>query len=203
MPPGNPEALAERLAYLYGHPKLLEVLGRQGHRRAIDLFNWQRVTKSIAALYEEVLASRGRGRDDGRLLGIVEGGFQEAKAALEHASRLMPAPILDAADVLATCLRAGGKIMVCGNGGSAADGQHFVGELVGKFKRENRPGLAALALRGDSPQGPGAWPKLPRDWPAGDGSNRPPSATSLPAHAPQNCQTDARCAHRKRRPERG
>ena len=33
--------------------------------------------------------------------------------------------------------------MVCGNGGSAADGQHFVGELVGKFKRENRPGLAA------------------------------------------------------------
>ena len=41
-------------------------------------------------------------------------------------------------------------MLVCGNGGSAADAQHFVGELVGRFKLADRPALAALALTADS-----------------------------------------------------
>ena len=43
------------------------------------------------------------------------------------------------------CLRAGGKVMACGNGGSAADAQHFSAELIGRFERE-RQELAAIAL---------------------------------------------------------
>ena len=43
----------------------------------------------------------------------------------------------------------GGKILACGNGGSAGDAQHFAAELVGRFERE-RPGLAAIALTTDS-----------------------------------------------------
>lgn len=50
---------------------------------------------------------------------------------------------------LADCLRAGGKVMVCGNGGSAADAQHFAGELVNRFLRERRP-YACIALTTDS-----------------------------------------------------
>jgi len=50
---------------------------------------------------------------------------------------------------MAECLRAGGKVLVFGNGGSAADAQHLAGELVGRFLRD-RPGLAALALTTDS-----------------------------------------------------
>ena len=46
------------------------------------------------------------------------------------------------------CLRTGGKVLTFGNGGSAADAQHFAGELVGRFLRE-RPGLPALALTTD------------------------------------------------------
>lgn len=46
------------------------------------------------------------------------------------------------------CLRSGGKILAFGNGGSAADAQHFAGELVGRFLRE-RPGLPVLALTTD------------------------------------------------------
>ena len=49
---------------------------------------------------------------------------------------------------LVECLRSGGKILVFGNGGSAADAQHLAGELVGRFLRE-RPGLAAMALTTD------------------------------------------------------
>lgn len=47
------------------------------------------------------------------------------------------------------CLNSGGKVMICGNGGSAADSQHIAAELVGRFKRERRA-LAAIALSTDS-----------------------------------------------------
>ena len=50
---------------------------------------------------------------------------------------------------MAASLRAGGKILACGNGGSAADAQHFAAELVNRFERE-RPPLAGIALTTDS-----------------------------------------------------
>ncbi len=54
-----------------------------------------------------------------------------------------------AADLLVACLREGGKVLLCGNGGSAADAQHIAGELVGRFQRE-RKALAAIALTTDT-----------------------------------------------------
>ncbi len=57
--------------------------------------------------------------------------------------------IAEAVDALIGCITAGGKVMACGNGGSAADAQHFAAELVGRFERE-RPGLAAIALTTDT-----------------------------------------------------
>lgn len=60
------------------------------------------------------------------------------------------AAVLDAmAEALAGSLRGGGRVLVLGNGGSAADAQHIAGELVGRFKRERRA-LAAIALSADS-----------------------------------------------------
>jgi len=57
--------------------------------------------------------------------------------------------ILAVGDRLADCLRHGGKILLCGNGGSAADCQHLAAEFTGRFKAERAP-LAALALTTDS-----------------------------------------------------
>lgn len=57
--------------------------------------------------------------------------------------------LVQAVDLLATRLRDGHKILVCGNGGSAADAQHFAAELSGRFERE-RPGLAGIALTTDT-----------------------------------------------------
>jgi len=50
---------------------------------------------------------------------------------------------------LVTCLMNDGKVLICGNGGSAADSQHFAAELINRFEVE-RPGLAAIALTTDS-----------------------------------------------------
>ena len=58
-------------------------------------------------------------------------------------------PIERAARLLIEALAAGRKVLVCGNGGSAADAQHMAGELVGRF-RKDRPGLPCLALTTDS-----------------------------------------------------
>lgn len=62
---------------------------------------------------------------------------------------LLSRPIADAAQALLNCLTSGGKVLACGNGGSAADAQHFAAEFVGRFEQE-RPGLAAIALTTDS-----------------------------------------------------
>lgn len=53
--------------------------------------------------------------------------------------------VLDAANLTAECLQNGGKVMACGNGGSAAQADHFVAELVGRLEHD-RPGLPAIAL---------------------------------------------------------
>lgn len=58
-------------------------------------------------------------------------------------------PIADAAQLLVECLMQDGKIMACGNGGSAADAQHFAAELLNRFEIE-RPSLPAIALTTDS-----------------------------------------------------
>ncbi len=61
----------------------------------------------------------------------------------------LSAPIARAAELMVESLKAEGKIMACGNGGSAADAQHFSAELLNRFEKE-RPGLAGLALTTDS-----------------------------------------------------
>jgi D-sedoheptulose 7-phosphate isomerase len=58
-------------------------------------------------------------------------------------------PIAAAAERMVQCLKQDGKIMSCGNGGSAADAQHFAAEMLNRFEME-RPGLAAIALTTDS-----------------------------------------------------
>ncbi|MGZ5439884.1 MAG: D-sedoheptulose-7-phosphate isomerase [Candidatus Aminicenantales bacterium] len=64
---------------------------------------------------------------------------------------LVRGPVLEAAaEAIATRLRQGGKILIFGNGGSAAEAQHFAAELVNGFSRRDRPPLSAIALTTDT-----------------------------------------------------
>jgi D-sedoheptulose 7-phosphate isomerase len=65
------------------------------------------------------------------------------------AAEILSRPIADAVNAVVGCITAGGKVLACGNGGSASDAQHFAAEFIGRFERE-RPGLAAIALTTDS-----------------------------------------------------
>ena len=68
-----------------------------------------------------------------------------AIAAHQRVRRADMAPVVRAAEVMAAAFAAGGKVLAFGNGGSAADAEHLVAELVGRFQRD-RAGLAAVAL---------------------------------------------------------
>jgi D-sedoheptulose 7-phosphate isomerase len=65
------------------------------------------------------------------------------------AAEILARPIAHAVAAIVGCITGGGKVLACGNGGSASDAQHFAAEFVGRFERE-RPGLAAIALTTDT-----------------------------------------------------
>ena len=75
--------------------------------------------------------------------------FLDSIAVKLEAEKMLPSEIARGIVAMADCLRSGGKVMACGNGGSAADAQHFAAELIGRFERE-RQELAAIALTTDS-----------------------------------------------------
>ncbi len=75
--------------------------------------------------------------------------FTESAELKMQAAELLAQPIAEAVDLMFGALSNGNRILACGNGGSAADCQHFAAELVGRFERERLP-LPALALSTDS-----------------------------------------------------
>ena len=75
--------------------------------------------------------------------------FHESIHAKQMAMDALPSLIVQAGQLMASCLQDGHKILSCGNGGSAADAQHFSSELLNRFEME-RPGLPAVALTTDS-----------------------------------------------------
>jgi len=79
----------------------------------------------------------------------IEKLFRASIATKQDSIDKLKSPIANAAELMAQSLKKQGKILTCGNGGSAADAQHFSSELLNRFERE-RPGLAAIALTTDS-----------------------------------------------------
>lgn len=83
------------------------------------------------------------------LIARVAQHFEDSAQTKLSAVDAMSAPIAAAIETMTNCLLNGSKILACGNGGSAADAQHFAAELVGRFEAE-RQELAAIALTTDS-----------------------------------------------------
>lgn len=75
--------------------------------------------------------------------------FQESISVKQQSAGLLAEPVAQAAGLMLSALEQDGKILACGNGGSAADAQHFAAEMTGRFEKE-RMGLAALAITTDT-----------------------------------------------------
>ena len=79
----------------------------------------------------------------------IEQHFIDSADLKYQAAPVLSKPIAEAITAIVASLTSGGKVLACGNGGSAADAQHFSAEFVGRFERE-RPELAAIALTTDT-----------------------------------------------------
>ena len=80
---------------------------------------------------------------------LLERSLREHLEAVQDILQTRIDEIEQAGEMICAALRNGHKILICGNGGSAADAQHIAAELVGKYERE-RPGLPAVALTTDT-----------------------------------------------------
>ena len=75
--------------------------------------------------------------------------FEQHQRVVAASAAVLPELLQEAADLVSNCLSSGHKVLACGNGGSAADAQHFAAELLGRFSAD-RQALAAIALTTDS-----------------------------------------------------
>jgi D-inositol-3-phosphate glycosyltransferase len=106
------------------------------------------VADAMRAVYDEVLrrqSSAGVAAE----LAVVDQAVDSLIEVLQ-AARGLREPLVEAAELIARSLAGGGQLLVCGNGGSAAESQHFAAELVGRFRDGSRPGYAVHALTADS-----------------------------------------------------
>ncbi|RPJ46851.1 MAG: glycosyltransferase, partial [Chloroflexi bacterium] len=155
VPPKDPDALAARLAELFQDPALLKRFRRQAIQRVKKHFTWEKVARLLAGVYEEVIAEtqeeavtveKGVALANARL---IEDSFDNLLAALAQTRATLTGSIQDFAQILTETLEHGSKIMVAGNGGSAADSQHFAAELTGRFKIARRKALPVISLNAD------------------------------------------------------
>jgi type III pantothenate kinase len=147
VPPRDPERLVATLRGLLDAPERRADMGRAGVRRARQLYDWNRIALATLDVYEALVTSRRRTIGVGAKSGAA-GHAAELRRALRSATAG-----LERVEVwgerLAARLLDDGRLLVVGNGGSAAQAQHLTAELVGRFESERRP-LSAICLHADA-----------------------------------------------------
>lgn len=149
VPPKDPQALAEKMAEVCGDGALRDELGRAGLRRVNAEFTWRIVGDALAEAYDDVTSGRlleASWRD----LATIERGFDDSADTLRRSRGALAPGIMQALELLRGCFTMGGKVLACGNGGSAADAQHFCAELVGRYSEPDVVPLPAVALTADT-----------------------------------------------------
>jgi D-inositol-3-phosphate glycosyltransferase len=151
VPPSDPGKLADKLSVFLRDPDLQKKMKASCIKRVNALFTWGRVAELMANLYERVmLMAPVHSDEESKALAMIENHFEHALHTMEKAKRALSALIYRASVMMSDCFRAKRKILICGNGGSAAESQHLTAELVGRFSLPNRQALPAIALTADS-----------------------------------------------------
>src|SRR5690606_28711055 len=112
------------------------------------MFTWKKVADKMDKVYESILNSY-----EGHMsikTSLIKNLFNDAIKTFQDSSEKLSEEILTASNYIATALANGNRILICGNGGSAAESQHFAAELVGRFEIPYRTALPAMALTADS-----------------------------------------------------
>lgn len=143
--------VADRVMELLNNDKLYKHFSENAKSRVNAFFTWSTVAHSLSNLYEKLLLHKYSSKESyEKDTAIIDTNFEMLSKTIRTSQTLLRIPILDASRIITQCLTEGGKILLCGNGGSATDAQHFATELVGHFQKDNRPGLPVLSLTSES-----------------------------------------------------
>jgi D-inositol-3-phosphate glycosyltransferase len=151
VPPNNPAILSQRIIELLSSNTLMTYFKENAVRHVNENFTWMKATHLTANMYERV-AARSPLRADGEEdpLSYIDDSFESLIETIKKSRRKIRLAILDSAQAIYRSLARGGKMLVCGNGGSAAEAQHFASEMVGRFEASGRRGLPVMALTADT-----------------------------------------------------
>jgi glycosyltransferase involved in cell wall biosynthesis/phosphoheptose isomerase len=158
VPPRSPERLSEALRTLLAEPELRARMGSAGAERARSRYSWETVADATLETYATVLRSRaapGAVTAGGGSLELDEADVSAGRTHLQATVRALESLATEVDRIsgwgrrLARVLSGGGRLLVGGNGGSAAQAQHLTGELVGRYCDERAP-FSAIPLHTDS-----------------------------------------------------
>jgi len=154
VPPRDPAALGRAMHALMSDRARAQAMGRAGLERVRERFTWRQVALQMEEVYRETTAKRRGGSiatlDPQNDVAMIDQGFAVLAETLARSRYLLGTPIRAAAETIAEALLGGNKVLVCGNGGSAADAQHFAAEFVGRFRSDDRAALPVIALAADT-----------------------------------------------------
>lgn len=146
VPPNDPDSLAVKIYELLHDDAMLEQMKKNAVRRVNFHFTWSKISQQLANLYERILEKD----HEENALKLIRSAFDNAVSTFQRSKQQMTNGIFEAALMLTNCFRKNRKVLVCGNGGSAAESQHLVAELVGRFEIPQRKALPAIALSADT-----------------------------------------------------
>jgi D-sedoheptulose 7-phosphate isomerase len=88
---------------------------------------------------------------ESKFMSLINDRINELQNLLSDFEKNVSEPLFNISNIIADTFRSGNKILICGNGGSAADAQHFAAEFINVFSKEiKRPGLPAISLASDT-----------------------------------------------------
>ncbi|MBL8159430.1 glycosyltransferase [Candidatus Saccharibacteria bacterium] len=152
VPPKDAASLAGRLKDILSSRKLRDFFSENALRHVKAHYTWARVANSTATMYERVVLESPRRVDidvTDDSFAIIDQNFAGLLQAVKDTKHALRVPIMDAAQAISRALLQGNRVLLCGNGGSAAEAQHFATELVGHYKIDGRRALPAQALTTD------------------------------------------------------
>lgn len=148
VPPKDPETLSHKLKFLLDHEDLRLYMQRNSLKRVHEHFTWEKVAQQMDEVYRAVIGQRYHAANNSDKQ-FIEDAFQETVDTLYRSATLTDA-IVAAGEALSDTFLHGGKVLICGNGGSAAESLHFSAELLGRFEMPARPGLPVISLPADT-----------------------------------------------------
>ncbi|SEL28988.1 glycosyltransferase [Parapedobacter koreensis] len=146
--PKDPEALARKLELVLKNDDLRIYMQHNAIKRVNECFTWKKVAQQMDEVYRGLTAAQLDNANDDKQ--VIAGAFQEAADIFRLSADSLTDTVLRAGKMLAKTFAKGGKVLVCGNGGSAAESLHFSAELLGRFELPNRVGLPVISLMADA-----------------------------------------------------